>query len=274
MPKLFEKYQWDSVTGFKMGTHPFTKPKLCVYNYFIDGLLIDTGHSHCRREILDATHKLSINQLVITHHHEDHCGNADHIRKQQHCPILATRRCIDLIKKPSTFRPAQYAIWGKSEAVYDVSPIEKQVVTNNYKFDIIDLPGHAEDMIGLYEPNHGWFFSADLWVSNRIKYFIHNESMLDQINSLKRAEELDISILFCSHNPQTKQIRRQLVRKRQFFEDFYSTVVKYYQKGQSSRAILKSMGLQEQLLIKYLSWGTLSTQHMIRAAIRDYEQDA
>ena len=42
--------------------------------FWVDGLLIDTGASHTRDELLTGLGGLPVNQVVITHAHEDHIG--------------------------------------------------------------------------------------------------------------------------------------------------------------------------------------------------------
>ena len=37
-----------------------------------------------------------------------------------------------------------------------------------------------------YEKNKGWLFSGDMYVADKIKYFATYESMLTQIESLKK----------------------------------------------------------------------------------------
>lgn len=65
----------DGVRGFQFGASRWGRPRLYVYLYFVDGLLIDTGQRMAQKEILKTTTELPIDQIFITHHHEDHSGN-------------------------------------------------------------------------------------------------------------------------------------------------------------------------------------------------------
>lgn len=49
---------------------------LWVHAFLVDGLLIDAGPPHCVAELLNALAAERIDQMVLTHHHEDHVGAA------------------------------------------------------------------------------------------------------------------------------------------------------------------------------------------------------
>ena len=49
------------------------------------------------------------------------------------------------------------------------------------------------------EPERGWLFSGDLYISGRTRYLRADESVADTIDSLRRFLEVDFGTLFCSH---------------------------------------------------------------------------
>ena len=222
-----------------------------------------------RNEILNGLIQLSVNQILITHHHEDHSGNIDALKYQFQCPVYGSNLCSELMKKPPKISPIQKVTWGDRPANYDIQPIENRIETSKYSFEIIPIPGHASDMIALYEPKEGWLFSADLWVYDYIRYFMRQESMQEQIESLKRVLKLDFDILFCSHNPQFEGGKKLLEKKLQFFEDFYGEVAKLHRQGLDKQLIMKTMGLKENWQIRLFSLGELSTLNMVKSVIRD-----
>jgi glyoxylase-like metal-dependent hydrolase (beta-lactamase superfamily II) len=50
---------------------------------------------------------------------------------------------------------------------------------------VIPTPGHSEDHICLFEPNEGWLFSGDLFISERVKYMREDENVYSLLDSLK-----------------------------------------------------------------------------------------
>ena len=141
--------------------------------------------------------------------------------------------------------------------------------TPKYDFDLIPIPGHAEDQVALFEPNQGWLFSADAFVSPQIKYFMKKESMAQQIQSLKKMACLDFDLLLCCHTPVVKGGKALLEQKIDHLEQYYTSVVYYHKKGQSPRQILKSIGAKERWLQYFFSGGNMCALNMVKSVIRD-----
>jgi len=270
--KISTSFEHDDIQGFKFGSWPFGKPKFAVYTYFIDGLLIDTGHSNMKKEIVPILTQLPVQQIFITHHHEDHSGNLQALQDHFSCPTYASALCVELMKKPPAISFAQWLTWGTASANFNIIAEEQNIRTPKYSFDLIPIPGHAVDMFGLHEANKGWFFSADLFVNDYIRYFMRNESMAQQIASIKRVLLLDFEVLLCSHNPQLIEGKKQLKQKLQFLEDFYGKVSQLYHKGHSISSIFKELKLKRAWSLRILSTGGLSTKNMIQSVIRDEEK--
>ena len=267
--KISESFHFQEVKGFKFGSWPFGRPRMFSHIYFIDGLLIDTGHSNMRKAVLDVVNTLSIEQIYITHHHEDHTGNLPVIQKQADCQVYASSLCVEIMKDPPEISFAQWLTWGKSGPAFGLKVKEEKILTTHHQFEIIETPGHAVDMVCLYEPHKGWLFSADLFVSEYIRYFMRSESMKQQIDSINKVLKKDFEVLFCGHNPQFENGKQKLKRKLQFLQDFYGQVAKLYRSGYSVPGISKEMKLKNKWFIRLLSGGELSPLNMIRAVIRD-----
>ena len=267
---IAESFKFKEITGFKFGQSLFGKPYLYAHVYFIDGLLIDTGHSRMRQQITQMLSPLDVQQIFITHHHEDHTGNLHALSKIFACPTRSSKRCAEIMTSPPSISPAQYITWGSRKAFNQLTPICKTIQTNKYNFEIIPVPGHAEDMVALYEPTNGWLFSADLYVNHYIKYFMHSESMLQQITSIKTLLEYDFDVILCGHNPQLKNGKEKMQQKLQFLEDFYGRVQNLYHKGiQDPQRIMLNMNLKEFWMIRIMSLGSLSTLNMVKSVLSD-----
>lgn len=267
--KIVRQYEHGPVQYFKFGSALWARPSMFVYVYYLDGLLIDTGHSNMRKTIVDTLSPLPVEQIFLTHHHEDHTGNSLALSKHFDSPLYASSQCAEIMKDPPSISFAQWQQWGKSDKTNTIIPKDDFIKTTSFHFEIIPIPGHARDMVCLFEKNEGWLFSADLWVYHYIKYFMRPESMAQQIDSLKRIIKLDFDILFCSHNPQLTNGKDLLIKKLDFLEDFYGQVATMYNKGLSEREIFKTMNLSEKRQVVILSGGALSTMNMVRSVIRD-----
>ena len=265
-------FDFENVRYFKFGYNPIGRPFLYTYIYFIDGLLIDTGQSNARQEILQIIDDLDVNQLFITHHHEDHSGNIEAIKTRFNCPAYAPKLCCERMKAPPPLSLVQRIVWGSRPANHDLIPFtDNHLKTPKHTFSVLPIPGHANDMVALFEPEKKWLFSSDLYISSYIGYFLDDESIVQQIQSIKKILTFDFRVLFCSHNPQLENGRQKLKEKLQFLEDFNGRVTKLYEAGSSEKQIFKALRLKEHLLPYLLSGGYLSKRNMIRSAIRDFE---
>lgn len=269
---ISESFQHKEVLGFKFGAHPVGKPKMFSHIYFVDGLLIDTGQSKMRESIKSEVKKLDVEQIFITHHHEDHTGNITALRELHNCKVYASELCCQIMKSPPKLSFAQKITWGDRPSQDDLIPKYKTIETNNYCFEIIPISGHSPDMVALYEPNRQWLFSADLYINSYIDYFIDTESVTDQIDSIKKVLKLDFKEMFCSHKPQFQNGKQQLAKKLSFLEAFFNDVSMLYNKGYSVDEIFKSLQLKENWIVKFLSAGSLSKINMVKSVIRDLER--
>ncbi len=257
------------IQGFQFGSSLYGTPKMLVYVYFVDGLLIDTGHSNARKMILSHLTKLPVEQIFITHHHEDHNGNLVALQKHFQVPTYASSLCTEIMKNPPSISFSQWLLWGKTESNNNIQPIDNQISTNKYTFQLIPIPGHARDMVALYEPNEGWLFSADLYIYDYIKFCMDNESIAQQISSLKKVLTLDFEYLFCAHNPKMKDPKVNLLRKLTFLQNFYQEVSNWHQKGYGPEQIMDQMSLKRNYWMRFISGGALSGLNMVKSVIRD-----
>lgn len=267
--KIIDSIQHKNVQGYYFAYHPFTKPSLGVYTYFVDGLLIDTAQSKMRKEVLKILSPLDIEQIAITHHHEDHTGNLSVLYPQFKVPVYASKKCIELMANPPKISFAQKMVWGDRSAFTHFTPYHRSIETNHYHFELIPVPGHAIDMYALYERKQGWLFAGDLYVNSFIGYFLKTENISQQIDSLRRVLQLDFDQLFCCHNPQMTKPKIQLQKKLDFLEEFKGKVLTLARKGYEADAIMKQLNLKEYWSIRLLSRGDLSRRNMVNAVIRE-----
>ncbi|AKS38165.1 hypothetical protein NP92_06010 [Anoxybacillus gonensis] len=86
LKKKFEQEKVGDVHVAK-GTLTFQGVRLNVHCFSIDGVLIDTGAQSLAREFTQFFNQLQIDQVVITHFHEDHTGCAACLQSERQLPI-------------------------------------------------------------------------------------------------------------------------------------------------------------------------------------------
>ena len=108
--------KFGDIEAVKLGYGPIGPPFMSVYLYILDGLVIDTGQRHMQKAVIELLGEKKLQQVLLTHHHEDHSGNASAICKQHH--IEAYGHPLAVQKMATGFRilPYQRLIWGRSAA--------------------------------------------------------------------------------------------------------------------------------------------------------------
>ena len=266
---FIKKTNHEDVKLYRLGSALMGKPQVYVYSFLIDGILIDTGHPKVGKDFAKSLQNEHIDKIILTHHHEDHSGNVEELKKKKGVPVYASPLCCKLIQNPKRIEPARIMSWGQpKKATARALDLTKDVVTDHYKFEIIETPGHAIDQISLYEANKGWLFSGDIFVHHYIKAFMRDENILEQINSIKKLLQLEFDVLFCNHQPVFKKGKDRLSNKLDFLENFYTSVKTEHYKGKTPKQIMKSLQLKEQRMLKILSLGQLSQLNMVTSVIR------
>jgi glyoxylase-like metal-dependent hydrolase (beta-lactamase superfamily II) len=191
----------------------------------------------------------SLSRIVLTHHHEDHSGNAATISKRYAIPVMAHPLAAEKLRLGFPIRPYQRLVWGKAPAVA-VTPLANVVETNRFSFTPVHTPGHSKDHVVFFENQRGWLFSGDLYLGERIKFFRYDENFYDQIASLKKLMTLDFDTLFCAHNPCLKNGKQRIKNKLQFLEDLYGKVRELSEKGHSEKAVIKTLDPKQDRMIR------------------------
>lgn len=261
----------DQVNLYKVGVSYLGKPIKPVYFFEIDGLLIDTGPSLAKYAIASTVQQLDVSQILLTHTHEDHSGNAAMLKELLGVPVYGHILSMEIMAQGFDILPYQKAMFGPAGRL-TIRPTDRKIETDSYSFEVIHTPGHAPEHIALYERNKGWLFSGDLFVAEKIKYFRKHESMSDQIKSLKKLVRLDFDLLFCNHNPQLKDGKPKLIRKLHYFEELYGHIKEQHKKGLDTEEIMKALKIGKSLPIELMTYKDVSARYLVTSVTRELEE--
>ena len=266
-------YEFDGVHYYRFSIYRLGNNVQTVYTFVLDNLLIDTAQRYNRENILKVAKQHDINKIILTHHHEDHTGNVAFLMNELNIEAYAHPTAVKIMGKGYRMSPLAKLMNGSVEkAVLKPISTEDRIQTAHYTLEPIYTPGHCDDHYCYYERNKGWLFSGDLYVADKIKYFANYESLLTQIDSIKKLVALDFDTLFCSHNPKTHGGKQRLQNKLQFFEDFAGTVTRYYEQGHNARQIFALMGMKENYLNKYITLGGFCAENMVHSVVKDLKK--
>jgi glyoxylase-like metal-dependent hydrolase (beta-lactamase superfamily II) len=238
-----------------------------VHAFFVDGLLIDTGFTLGRNQLLKLLDTLHPDIVVNTHYHEDHTGNNFWIRKKYGLLPMAHHKTFSYLQDPSQWLPwYRRFVWGCPHPS-EMGELDSKIKTQKFEFMIIPTPGHSDDHLCFFEPNERWLFSGDLFISEQVKYLREEEDIGALVNSLNRVVALRPKKMFCSFSGFIDQAEEAIHRKIDYFEYLKSGVEKGVQEGLSPREIQRRL-LGREDLFSFVSSGHISKQNLIDAFLR------
>ncbi|MBI2981710.1 MAG: hypothetical protein HYY44_05400, partial [Deltaproteobacteria bacterium] len=135
-----------------------------------------------------------------------------------------------------------------------------------YSFEVINLPGHSEDMHVFYERKEGWLFSGDLFIAARRSYWRREEDPLKTMTSLRKALALDFDSLFCGHAPVLKKGKEALKRKLDFMEEIQAKAKKFQEEGLGVPLVTKKLFGGENI-VPVVTRGDFSRQRLIEGLL-------
>jgi glyoxylase-like metal-dependent hydrolase (beta-lactamase superfamily II) len=255
------------VKALEMGYGFIGRPLMTVHCYLVGDTLIDCGQSRAASEMRSFVSANPVKRLLLTHHHEDHSGNAAMIAQTCGTAVLGHRIAARKMQNIRPILPYQHILWGQSRAV-TVDPLPPSLEFNRHRFFPIHTPGHSKDHTVYLETGHGWLFSGDLYLGERIKFFRSDEKIDQQIRSLKTVLQYDFDTLFCGHNPVLKGGRKKLSGKLEFLETIYGKVRQLLSQGLPEKEIVRRMDPKKDRFIKYFTMGNACFANMVRSAVR------
>lgn len=257
---------FGEVEMIQLGYGPVFPPVMSVYMYVVDELIIDTAQHHMARAVWELLEKKRLSRILLTHHHEDHSGNAAMVSRRHNIPVMAHPLGVEKLSAGFPIRSYQHLVWGKAPAAA-ATALAGTIETDRFAFTPVDTPGHSKDHVVFFEKQQGWLFSGDLYLGERIKFFRSDENIREQIVSLKKIMTLDFDTLFCAHNPCLNDGKQKIKNKLQFLEDLLGNVGKLAEKGYSKKAVIKALDPKKDRGVKWLTMGNVSFANMIRSAM-------
>lgn len=237
-----------------------------VYHY--DGVIIDTGPSNQWSIIQEFLSSFSPKKLLLTHHHEDHTGNAGHIQQSFNLPVFTNHKCATLLQKPFHVPFVRRVIWG-APVSSELNLINDQdVVTSasNNTIRLVTAPGHSDDMSCFLAEEDRILFTGDLYITGRVRYLHTDEDLQAFYNSLNRIASLEFDALCCPHRGIIPEGKQALIDKRDFIGEFAQRCQALYAKGYPIAQIRNEVSGKEDFL-SYLSAFEFSKLRLVESAL-------
>lgn len=231
----------------------------CVY--FVDGLLVDTGPHSLRKRLRPFLAGLPVDQVALTHLHEDHCGLA-YLFSERGVPVYCLPESVADASREPRLPLYRRLVWGRRPA-FEAQPLPEVVRTPQHEFQVLRAPGHTPLHALFYEASRGWLFTGDFFLTTRPRVVFLEEDLRATLASLKSLEGLHVRVLFDAHSGPLHEGARLLARKRAALEELGERVATLRARGLDDRAIDRTL-FPKKPLITWFSRGEWTSLRMIQ----------
>ena len=237
---VIDRFEHEGVEGVRVGRFNMGVSTTAVA-YRFGTTIVDTGPPNQWHAIRGFLREKTINQVLITHHHEDHGGNAGHIRREMGVPVLAPLSGMEYIVQGFPLRPYQRIFWGKPHRFEPEAVPDEIELGERFRLRALHTPGHSVDMTCYLEPDRGWLFSGDVFIGVKPRYLRADEDLSNEIESLRYILRYDFGILFCAHNGLTLNGRQAIQDKLDYLELLRDRARALHKEGRSKDEITRML---------------------------------
>jgi len=235
--------------------------------YRLGSSLIDSGCANRWPQVRGFVAEQPLRQLLLTHHHEDHSGNAARIQRLTGARVLAPMQALQPLAAGWVLRPYQHLLFGRPERL-NAEPVPELVeLEGGYRLQVIVTPGHADDLVCYLEAERGWLFTGDLFVGERTRFLRQDEDLDAQMQSLREVLGYDFQTLFCAHRGVVKDGKRAVAAKLQHLESLCEESRALFRQGLSAAEISRRL-LGREELVSLVTGYHFSKCNLIRACLR------
>lgn len=258
-------YEYEGVQGIKVGRlAQGINTQFIVYR--MGETVIDSGPSNQWKYVQPFLQKKPVKQLLLTHHHEDHAGNAQRIADEHgvlpKAPKLGQAKMASGYKIPLL----QQVVWGKPIPVKTQPLGEVEYLADGSEVIPVHTPGHAKDLTVFYLPKQKYLFSGDLFISRKLKMLRVDENLFQLMDSIRCILDLDFEVVFCPHAGVIEDGKQALKDKYKYLIELCGKVKSMGDEGKNAESIAESI-LGPESMIARLTGGNFSQINLIKEAL-------
>ncbi len=259
------RFQHEGVEGLRTGRFDLGISSSCIL-YRIGSTVIDTGPPNQWRLVRRFLSERDVDRVVITHHHEDHSGNGARLERDMNADVFLPSEGIELMKRGFPLRAYQRIIWGVPVRFEAKSVPDELSLESGFLLRAISAPGHSSDMTCYLEPNRGWLFTGDLYITSKPLFLRADENLGDQIESLRGVLELDFETVFCAHRGVVSNGREAIQAKLDYLVSLRDEVRTLHAEGRSVSEIKRTL-LGREALLSFITLFHFSKKNLIEACL-------
>jgi glyoxylase-like metal-dependent hydrolase (beta-lactamase superfamily II) len=262
--RSFSVGRFATLQVVRMARRYLGRELLPVHCYAVGDTLVDTGLACCGDELAAVVAASGIRRAVLTHHHEDHAGNAARLRAAG-LEVLAGAATRARVAHDAPIRFYQHLIWGKCPPAA-VDELPARVRIGPHDAEAIPAPGHCPDQLVFFVAEEGWLFAGDAFLSERVKVFRRDEDFAATVATVRRLLRLDFDALLCAHKPRFTGGRRALQAKLEWLLELEGEVRRRHAAGDPPARIARAC-VRPPWLAAVLTAGDASADNLVHAIL-------
>jgi glyoxylase-like metal-dependent hydrolase (beta-lactamase superfamily II) len=232
----------------------------------LSSTLVDTGPPNQWPAVRTFLQERKIERVLVTHHHEDHSGNARRLKDEMRANVFVPERGIEPMSRGFRIRPYQWVIWGKPGLLEAKASPDEMVLEGGLRLRTVAAPGHSPDMTCYLEPERGWLFTGDLYIASKPRFMRADEDVEAQIASLRRVLDLDFETVFCAHRGVITDGRRAIQAKLDYLASLRDEVRHLDAEGRSIGEITRIL-LGRENFLSLVTFYHFSKRNLVRGCL-------
>jgi glyoxylase-like metal-dependent hydrolase (beta-lactamase superfamily II) len=257
----------DLVTCIKTGSEMNGSVVMWTYAYLIEDTLLDAGCANAASEIKGFTASNPVRRVYVTHTHEDHLGSCAVLAPE--AEIYATPSVAKILKNPEALPDFFVMVWGQPEPVPEVLSMPKKFEIGDLSLEWLSLPGHTDHMIGFYEKERGWLFSADAVPLPSMKQLaMPDENVTEMIATMEKIQNLHLNVLFDGHRGPVESPHEYIQKRIDYLKELQVSIKELHDQGHDIPAIQENLGIEAPWYMG-MTEGRFRIDHLIRSLLFD-----
>jgi glyoxylase-like metal-dependent hydrolase (beta-lactamase superfamily II) len=258
----------DVVTCIKTASPLGGQAMMWVYAYHIEDVVFDAGCTNAIDELRAYKNRHPVKRVVVTHNHEDHFGGCAAFLPE--AEVLAGPVTVQSVREPYQLGEFFQFVWGQPSPVEKAQCFEDStIIVGDFQFEVIDLSGHCEEMIGFWEPEQRWLFSADaIPLPSRKQMAMPEENIPAMIFRMKEIRDMNVDVLFDGHRGPIEKPQEHIETRIAFLTDLHQQVQQMADEGKSLLEIKELFGFPEPWYLPNTE-NRFAVNHLIRSLLED-----
>jgi glyoxylase-like metal-dependent hydrolase (beta-lactamase superfamily II) len=227
------------------------------------GVLIDTGFPKVARELSHVIDTERPAGVFLTHHHEDHAGNAELIAARG-IPISASPDTLARLRDFGAIGMYRLLTWGAPvNLVSPVTPFAHDA------FELLPTPGHSRDHHVVWDAERETLFAGDLFLGVKVRIAHPGEDPRALVRSLRGTAARKPKRMFCAHRGFVENPADALTEKADWTESLIVEIDRRISEGWSD-AEIRAKVLGGESASGWFSRGDYSRGNFVRALRRTH----